>query len=213
MLFTDESRRSPAGNLETGRTEIRGRTMKSKGNLVVKYASGGVGKQLIAKTWKGRPYLASYPYYPDDRKFSEKQLDHQMRFRRATSYAKGTIDQKLVPEAYERIADRKRLTVYNVAIKDFFSPPDIFSIGMEEYTGKKGEEIVVEALDDVEVTSVHIVLRRDDEIIEEGDAVQDKYNVAAWRYKTQKENGVEGTVVEAYAKDLPGNVTKGEVEI
>ena len=30
---------------------------------------------------------------------------------------------------------------------------------------------------------------------------------------TQKENGVEGTVVEAYAEDLPGNVTKGEVEL
>ena len=118
-----------------------------------------------------------------------------------------------MPEAYERIADRKRLTVYNVAIKDFFNPPDIFSIDMEEYTGKKGEEIVVEALDDVEVTAVHVVLRQEDEIIEEGDAVQDKYNIAAWYYRTQKENGVEGTVVEAYAKDLPGNVTKGEVEI
>ena len=68
-------------------------------------------------------------------------------------------------------------------------------------------------MDDVEVTSVHVVLRREGEIIEKGDAVQDKYNVAAWHYKTQKSNGVEGTVVEAYAKDLPGNVTKGEVEI
>jgi hypothetical protein len=187
--------------------------MKAKGNIVVKYASGGVGKQLIAKTWKGRSYLASYPYYPDDRKFSEKQLDHQLRFRRASSYAKGTIDQDLVPESYERIADRKRLTVYNVAIKDFFNPPDIFSIDMEEYTGKKGEEIVVETLDDVEVTAVHVVLRREDEVIEEGDAVQDKYNVAAWHYNTQKNNGVEGTVVEAYAEDLPGNVTKAEVEV
>jgi len=45
------------------------------------------------------------------------------------------------------------------------------------------------------------------------ETVQDKYNIAAWHYKAQKENGIEGTVVEAYAKDIPGNVTKGEVEL
>lgn len=187
--------------------------MKAKGNIVVKYASGGVGKQLVAKTWKGRPYLASFPYYPDDRKFSEKQLDHQMRFRRASSYAKGLIDRGLVPESYERIAARKRLTVYNVAIKDFFNPPDIFSIDVQEYTGRKGEEILVETLDDVAVEAVHVVLKREDKVIEEGDAVQDEYNVAAWHYTTQKNNGIEGTIIEAYAEDLPGNVTKGEVEL
>ena len=187
--------------------------MKAKGNIVVKYASGGIGKQLIAKTWKGRPYVASFPYYPDNRKFSEKQLDHQLRFRRASSYAKGLIDRQLVPESYERVAERKRLTVYNVAIKDFFHPPDVFSIDLQEYSGNKGEEILVETLDDVEVVAVHVVLKRDDQVVEEGDAVQDEYNVAVWHYTTQKDNGVEGTIVEAYAEDLPGNVTKGEVEL
>ena len=42
------------------------------------------------------------------------------------------------------------------------------------------------------------------------EAVHDKYNLAAWRYTTQRENGIEGTVVEAYAEDMLGNVTKGE---
>ncbi len=187
--------------------------MKSKGNLVVKYASGGVGRQLIAKTWKGRPYLASYPHYPENRKFSEKQLDHQMRFRRASAYAKGLIDQNLVPDIYERIADRKRLTVYNIAIKDFFNPPEVYSIDLQDYTGNAGEEILIETLDDVEVMNVHVILRREDDIIEEGDAIKDNYNAAVWRYITQKENGIEGTVIEAYAEDRPGNVTKGEVEL
>jgi len=187
--------------------------MKTKGNLVVRYASGGVGKQLVAKTWKGRPYLASYPYFPENREFSEKQIKHQERFRMATSYAKGIIREGLVPEVYERIADRKRLTVYNVAIKDFFHTPEVMYIDLQDYTGKAGEEILIGALDDVDVMSVHVVFRRGEEIVEEGEAVKDEYNLVAWRYTTQKDNGIEGTVVEAYAEDRPGNVTKGEVEL
>lgn len=187
--------------------------MKTKGNLIVKYASGGVGKQLIAKTWKGRPYLASYPVFPENREFSEKQIAHQMRFRQATSYAKWLVDSGEVPEIYEAKAERKRLTVYNIAIKDFFNAPDVYSIDLQDYTGKAGEEILVSALDDVEVMAVHVILRKDDEVVEEGDAEKDKYNAAVWRYTTQKDNGIEGTVVEAYAEDRPGNVTRGEVEI
>jgi hypothetical protein len=34
-----------------------------------------------------------------------------------------------------------------------------------------------------------------------------------YRSHSQKESRIEGTVVEAYAEDLPGNVTKGEVEL
>lgn len=187
--------------------------MKTRGNVVVRYASGGVGKQLVAKTWKGRPYLASYPVFDDNREFSEKQMAHQMRFKQATSYAKGLIDKDLVPDVYEAIAKRRRLTVYNVAIRDFFNPPNVYTIDLQDYTGKADEEILVSALDDVEVMRVHLILRREDEIIEEGDAVRDEYNDATWRYKTQKENGIEGTVVEAYAEDRPGNITKGEVEL
>lgn len=140
-------------------------------------------------------------------------MAHQVRFRQATSYAKWLIDSGNIPEIYEVRAERKRLTVYNVAIKDFFNPPEVVYIDLQDYTGKAGEDIIVRALDDIEVVGVHVILRKDGEILEEGDAIRDEYNAVIWRYTTQKDNGIEGTAIEAYAMDRPGNVTKGEVEL
>ena len=187
--------------------------MQTKNNVIVRHASGTLGGQVVAREWKGRPYLANRPSYPRDREFSEEQLCQQERFEDATAYGKALIQLDEVPEIYKQKAESARLTAYNISIRDFLKPPVIRDIGVDGYTGKPGEEIVVRARDDTEVIAVHVVIRNDGEVVEEGDAVRDRFNQSLWRYVTVEENGLSGTTIEALATDRPGNVASGEVEL
>lgn len=187
--------------------------MKTKKNVVVRHASGMLGEQVVAREWKGRPYLANAPNFPEDREFTEQQIDQQERFRDATAYGKGVIKSENMPQVYEKIAENERLTTYNVAVRDFLRPPIVREIYPEKYTGKPGEEITVRAIDDVYVVGVRVVIRNNGDVVEQGEALRDEVNAALWRYTTTEENGLEGTTIEAYATDMPGNMTKGEVEL
>lgn len=181
--------------------------MKTKNNLIMRFLSGMLGRQVVAKEWKGRPYIASAPTYPKDRKFTERQVAHQERFRDATVYAKAVQD----IEIYKDKAKKQRLTSYQVALRDFMKPPVIRQIEIR-HTKELGMEVVVRAIDDTEVVGVHVALKKDGSIIEEGDAVRDKYNATIWRCTTREENVVAGTTVEVYATDRPGNVTLEEID-
>ncbi len=172
-----------------------------------------LGDQVVAREWKGRPYLAKRPKFPEDREFSEAQLEQQQRFLDAAAYAKSLLDSGEMPEVYRKEAKSARLTEYNVAVRDFLRPPNVRDINVSGYTGKPGEDIVIRAVDDSEVVSVHIAIANDGVLVEEGEAVRHPYNATLWRYTTTEENEIPGTVIEAQASDRPGNLTAGRVEL
>ncbi len=187
--------------------------MKTCNNVVMRFASGKLGDQVVARNWKGIPYLANVPKFPENRKFSEKQMSQQEKFFDASAYAKGVMQLEEPPEIYVKEIEGRPLTVFNVAMRDYLKPPNVRDIGIDGYTGKPGEEIVIRAIDDCEVVSVHVAITRDGILIEEGDAVRDPLNATLWRYTTTQENELPGTVIEAYATDRPGNVTAGVIEL
>ncbi|MCJ2670288.1 MAG: hypothetical protein LN416_07255 [Candidatus Thermoplasmatota archaeon] len=187
--------------------------MRTDQNVVIRYASGMLGDQVVARSWKGRPFLANRPKFSPDRKFSDAQISQQEKFMDAAAYAKGVMPLEETPEIYVNEAKSHNLTEYNVAMRDYLRPPNVRDIGIEGYTGQPGEEIVVRAVDDCEVVSVHVAITHDGEIVEEGDAYRDPLNTTLWRYSTTQENELPGTVIEAYATDMPGNVTAGVIEL
>jgi len=187
--------------------------MKTDQNVVVRHASGKLGDQVVARSWKGRPYLANIPKFPKNREFSEKQMSQQEKFMDAAAYAKGVTQLEEPPETYVNEAEIHRLTEYNIAMRDYLKPPNVRDIGIDGYTGQPGEEIVIRAVDDCEVVSVHVAITRDGVLVEEGEAYRDPLNATLWRYTTTEENELPGTVIEAYATDMPGNVTAGVIEL
>jgi hypothetical protein len=179
----------------------------------MRHASGKLGDQVVAREWKGIPYLANVPKFAVDREFSEKQITQQEKFMDAAAYAKGVMLLEEPPEIYVKETEGRPLTVFNVAMRDYLKPPNVRDIGIDDYTGHPGEEIVVRAIDDCEVVSVHVAITKDGEIVEEGEAYVDPLNATLWRYSTTQENEIPGTVIEAYAADRPGNVTAAMVEL
>ncbi|MCJ2557051.1 MAG: hypothetical protein LN415_08120 [Candidatus Thermoplasmatota archaeon] len=183
--------------------------MNVRGNILLRFISGKLGG-LVGRMWKGRPYLSKAPTFPKNRKFSKMQMEHQERFQDAAAYAKGAIRDEASAGLYAVLAEKYRLTSYNVALRDFFRAPKVREIDASSYTGKRGEEIVIRAVDDVEVLRVHVIIRKNGEVLEEGDAVREKYNKTLWHYEAQKDLGIEGCLIEVQAEDRPGNVTVKE---
>jgi len=183
--------------------------MKVRGNILLRFISGKLGG-LVGRMWKNRPYLSKAPTFPKNRKFSKMQMEHQERFQDAAAYAKGAIRDEASAGLYAVLGEKYRLTSYNVALRDFFRAPEVREIYTSSYTGKQGEEMVIRAVDDVEVLRVHVIIKKDEAVLEEGAAVREKFNASLWHYVPQKDLEIEGCIIEVHAEDRPGNVTVRE---
>ena len=174
-------------------------------NLVVQGISGSLGDQVVFKHYSdGRTILSKKPTFPADRVFTEKQQDHQSGFKEAAAYAKRAARTEAI---YAEIASGTSKTAYNVALADWFRPPEIGAIDLSGWTGQAGESIRVKAVDDVRVTRVMVVISDEAGVaIEQGAAVQ--VDDLWWVYTTTQ--AVPGhTRVIAAAQDLPGNIGQG----
>ena len=190
---------------------LGGDCIKAKKNLSYKGMSGMVGDQLVARRWMKSYVVGSVPQLPDKREYTEKQLAHQLRFRRAASYAQSIVDDEEFLPLYEK-ETQGRMTPYNAALRDYMTPPEVHEIDISEYTGAPGEEIRIVACDDVILESVKVFIVADNEIVEQGEAVQHHRDKLLWIYTTQEVNEHESYTVRATARDLPGNRTVGEIE-
>src|SRR5215216_5299015 len=98
---------------------------KVKNNLVTEGLSGRVGKRLVFRQLRdGSTVLCTLPDF-SNRVFSEEQVTHQSRFKRASAYAK--VAAKTTP-IYRELAPARNTNAYNLALSDWFNPPVIDGI-------------------------------------------------------------------------------------
>jgi len=184
--------------------------MRTK-NPILKDVRGRLANLIARRGKDGSTILSILPRFRKNRKFSPAQLTHQERFADAAAYGKRVMSDPSLREIYEPVARKKRISVYNAGIRDYFHKPEIRNIDPSGYTGNAGEEIVIRAVDDVDVVRVHVIIKRNGEVLEEGDAVREKYNRTLWHYKAQKDLDTEGCLLEVRAEDRPGNATTKEI--
>ena len=179
---------------------------KVKKNVVMKGLSGSLGDQLVIKRDKaGRTIIGVMPTFPDDREFSDAQKGHMADFRRATQYAKGTAKAQAI---YAEKAEDTPMSAYNVAVADWFHAPEIGEIDLSGWTGQAGEPIRIEALDDVLVKRVTVIITdAEGVLIEQGAATQEEDSLW-WVYTTTQAAAGQPKVI-AVAQDLPGHVGQG----
>jgi hypothetical protein len=126
---------------------------------------------------------------------SAAQKEHNSRFREAAFYARAAANAK--PVYAERAALTPMRTAYNHAMYDWFHPPQIRCLAQDD------GRILVEATDDVLVTSVRVtILDGGGGVLSAGDAVREEGDW--WSFLSP----AVGKTVIAEARDLPGNVTK-----
>lgn len=178
---------------------------KQKNNIVMKSTRGMFGKQVVFKKRDGKFYVAAPPEVDENRKPTARQLLAQERFKACSEYAVEATEDPVTKAAY--LAKAKRgLSAYNVAFSDAYNAPKVKSIITQAYQGQIGNVIVVQAKDDFKVASVQVAIyTMDNELVEQGAAVPDAKG-KSWIYTATEDHiALEGSVIKATAKDIPGN--------
>jgi hypothetical protein len=163
---------------------------KVRANVLVRGLSGAVGGQVVLRHMRdGSTVVADMPDF-SNRKFSQKQKDHQSRFQRAAAYAKDAAQRYPI---YAELAAGTLKNAYNVALSDWVHPPVIHKIERSE------GYIRILASDNVMVTKVQVtILDQEGNVVEKGEGVRGEGDL--WEYASC----AQGQVM-AEAWDLAGN--------
>jgi hypothetical protein len=176
---------------------------KVRNNIIIQGLSGSLGDQLVIKQDKaGRTIVGVAPSFDPNRTFTEAQTEQHDKFRNASIYAKGAKGE----EVYAEKAEGTPLNPYNVAMADWFHAPEILELDVAAWHGEVGQVIRIQAVDDVKVTQVNVVITDSaGAVLEQGAAVQAEG--AWWTYTTTATAGNASKVVVT-ARDLPGNIAE-----
>lgn len=113
-------------------------------------------------------------------------------------------------EEYIELACANSCTPLEVAVEDFFQPPEVLEIGLQFYRGRKGDHIQIRAYDKVKVVEVGVlILDEQGRLLEFGQA--DFVEGDIWRYSGKKNLNVGAVMVIIDVFDLPGHVTEGRL--
>jgi hypothetical protein len=185
-----------------------------KDNLLVRGASGNVGKQFVYRKRGNDTFITRMPTTDKNAKPTQQQEKARDLFTAAAGYATGAIaDPKLKAEYQKKAKQKAGRTAYNVAFRDYLKAPVVTGIDTEMYKGTPDSTIVITAKDDFRVVEVFVSVKTaEDVLVEEGNAILNPIDRSEWIYKaTQNNAALTGSIIVATAKDMPGN--KGTLQI
>lgn len=179
---------------------------KVKLNPVLEAMRGQVG-DLVFKHYGDEVFVGRKP----DRSGlqpTEAQLEHQGRFRQAVLYGRLVMADPEKKVLYEKAAQASGKPLFSLTVADFFNAPAVDTVDLSAYSGAIGNEIVIQAHDDFEVTRVHVSINdAGGQAIESGSAVETPARSGRWVYTTTAAVA-QGTEVRiaVTASDRPGGV-------
>ncbi|MGM9997789.1 MAG: hypothetical protein ACI38Q_00065 [Candidatus Bruticola sp.] len=108
---------------------------------------------------------------------------------------------------YIKAAQKLGMTPLELAARDFFTPPEISRINLNNYNGCRGDLIEVTAFDTVKVCQVGILIVDEQyNLLEFGYASHAKGNI--WVYESSKYYKLSSVIVIADVTDLPGHLSE-----
>jgi len=178
---------------------------------VIGEMKGKVG-QVVVRRRDGKFYVATPPIH--DKAPTDKQLEHQQKFKRAIRYARrATEEDSPSREAYEEAATAAHdgRTPMNLAVADWFHPPEIDEVDFGEYHGMAGDKIFIYLNNDAKVKRVWMVISDGDGTeLERGEATRSRN--LEWFYTTTEDLPGEDATFVITIRDLPGNTSISTLE-
>jgi len=131
---------------------------KAQTNPVIQNLIGKLKRAFMFRRLRDRRCVLCRKPDFSRRAYSDEQLNHQHRFKAAAIYAKAAA--KIQP-IYTEIARGTLKNALNVALSDWFHPPEILACDFENWRGQAGDIVRIQAVDDVLVVSMQAVFRDD----------------------------------------------------
>ena len=183
--------------------------VKIKKNLLLTGLVGALNKQFVFKQYGNVTVISAYPDMSKVVK-TEKQRKENHKFRQAMAYARSQMDDPAAKAEY-KVKAKGLQKPHNVAISDFYHPPEIKTIDITRFHGQKNDIIIIHAMDDFKVVMVSIeIINANGVLLEKGEALEK--TIWYWEYSllATYEN-TRGFRILAHAWDKPGNETVREI--
>ena len=179
-------------------------------NILLRHYSGKVNNMVI----QSNGIVRSLPDI-SGRIWSSRQQMHLTRIEEAKNYARGVLTDPEKKAEYEQTLpkwkkkmDHPNIGVYQLAIRDYYHPPNIRRIKYKQpVSGTKGS-IEVDADDEFCISAVAVeILSTKGNVIESGSAVwSDLHDI--FTYPVQKAHLLKpGCAIKVTVTDRPGNIT------
>jgi hypothetical protein len=171
-------------------------------NPIVRGIQGSIGGLVFRGMPDGKTWVSGKPDF-SNRKFSVEQKSHQGRFREAAAYAREAAKTQPI---YAELAAGTVKSPYNVALSDWFHAPEILELDVSGWHGEAGGVIRIQAIDNVRVTQVNVVIKDSAGVVlEQGGALS--ADGTWWNYTTTAPVP-EGARLIVTARDLPGHIAQ-----
>ncbi len=182
-----------------------------KDNIITKGLSGRVGKNVVFKNYGSKTVVSAYPDMSKV-KLSAKQKKENNRFKEAMAYARNQLSDPESKAAYRAKAAGLQKP-HNVAIADFYHPPEIGHVDVSISKLNQADRIFVEATDDFMVVRVEVEITDEDgNQNETGQAL--KISEGKWLYVVKGVYpSVEGLKITVRAWDKPANCSVKILEL
>ena len=178
-------------------------------NIIIEGLSGKLGKMLVFRQRGGKTIVAATPR-KTDKAPSEAQEIRREKFRQAVAYAQSVLENPSLKTLYAAKLHTHQ-SVYHAALSDYLHAPQILEINTQAYSGNKGDQVYINAIDEGRVTAVTVAFYRPDGSLAAEGAAAPGEQETAWIY-TARENveGWEKLRLVVRATDIPGNITEEE---
>jgi len=185
---------------------------KVKLNPILEQVQGQVG-DLVFKRYGDEVIISRKPDL-EGQEPTAAQLAQRERFRQATLYGKMVMADPETKALYVEAAKAKGQPVFSLTVADFFNAPSVDEIDFSAYGGAVGDEVVIMAHDDFEVTGVAVAITdTDGNALESGEAVETPADSGRWVYTATVAVATGTTVrIVVTATDRPGGVGEAEEE-
>lgn len=161
---------------------------KSKDNVVMQGASGRVGRNLVFRQRGDETIIARRPRQKPGKQYTADQKMVMNNFTRAALYAKATIDDPQLKEAYKAKTNNNQ-TAYNMAFRDYLVKPEVALLDDINYEGNVGDMLTFLVKDVLKVKTITVeILDQDDNLIESGQAQPVDSRNTQWKYIATADN-------------------------
>lgn len=159
--------------------------------------------QLVYNHRNGRPHVSKPAVKTAPP--SANQMRVVLTFKQAVKYATAALLNDSLREAYKAKCKRGQ-TPFNLAVADFFRPPEVHEVDFSGFTNAAGSIIKTVVSDNFAVVSVKVRIERPNgTLIEEGYAILDDLAVY-YNYTVTTDNAnARGNLVSIIATDTPGH--------
>lgn len=184
--------------------------VKLRKNILIKGLIGSVNKQLVLKQYGTATVVTTYPDMSRVEK-TDKQKKENSRFREAMAYAKLQMSNPVSKAEYQAKVKGLQKAI-NVAMADFYHPPEITKVDLSTWKGHAGDTITIHATDDFRVEKVEAEVLDSKGVLLES-VVARQINAVKWEGVLQKEYTGGQFQIKVSACDRPGNVAVWTGEI